>query len=150
MPHGILLARSDRSGAPGRFRRGLPSVFDTHRALMRPANPSFEPPTDVYETEQEVIVRLEIAGLDTTQVDLVISERGRLLSVRGVRGDPAAGQRRKYYHMEIECGAFARRVRLPVAVDDAGAVARYEDGFLVIVLPKLSRASSQERPVPVE
>ena len=63
MAQGSLLAINDRSDAQRRSRRRLLSVFDTHTALMRPANPSFEPPTDVYETEQEVIVRLEIAGV---------------------------------------------------------------------------------------
>ena len=147
---GSVLSVSDRGGAGRRSSRRLTSAFETQRALMRPANPSFEPPTDVYETEQEVIVRLEIAGVDATQVNLVISDRGRVLSVSGIRGDPAAGQRRKYYHMEIECGAFARRIRLPVPVDNNKAVARYEEGFLVITIPKISPSNSESRPVPVE
>ena len=150
MLQGNLLSVRPRGDADSRRPRRSVSVFSTQKPLMRPANPSFEPPTDVYETEEEVIVRLEIAGVDPKQVELVISEQGRALSISGMRADPAAGQRRKYYHMEIECGAFARRIRLPVAVDEAGAMAQYTDGFLVITLPKSVPSSPHPRPVPIE
>ena len=149
MSQGTALASSNRGGTCRRSTRRALSVFETQKGLMRPVNPSFEPPTDVYETEEEVMVRLEIAGVDEREVDMRISEQARVLSISGVRGDPAAGQRRKYYHMEIECGAFARRIRLPVPVDGSAAVAHYSDGFLVIVLPKLKPAHGP-RTVPVE
>ena len=117
---------------------------------MRPVNPSFQPPTDVYETENEVVVRLEIAGVDPDQIELVIADQSRTLTVSGTRTDPAAGQRRKYYNMEIECGNFARRSRLPVPVNDNEAEARYEEGFLVISVPKARPDTSSPRSVPVE
>ncbi len=144
------LRMNEKSGMDNRRPGRFISVFSTQKPLMRPANPTFEPPTDVYETEKDVIVRLEIAGVKPQQVELVLSEQGRVLSISGLRADPAAGQRRKYYHMEIECGAFARRVRLPVAVNEDTAVAQYNDGFLVITLSKAIPSPEEPRSVPIE
>ncbi len=150
MRQGSLSALKQRDAPPPGPGRRLTSVFVTQRSLMRPVNPSFQPPTDVYETENEVVVRLEIAGVDPDQIELVITDQSRTLTVSGTRTDPAAGQRRKYYNMEIECGNFARRIRLPVPVNDSEAEARYEEGFLVISLPKARPDTSIPRSVPVE
>lgn len=149
MPQGRLRV-SQKGDVDKRRSSRFVSVFTTQKPLMRPANPTFEPPTDVYETEKDVIVRLEIAGVEPQQVELVLSEQGRVLSVSGRRPDPAAGQRRKYYHMEIECGAFARRIRLPVAVDEMETVAQYNDGFLVITLAKATPSVQEPRSIPIE
>jgi HSP20 family molecular chaperone IbpA len=51
--------------------------------------------------------------------------------------------------MEIEYGAFQRRIELGEDVDSAGAVATYERGMLKIVLPVVKR-STDEEPLPIE
>jgi HSP20 family protein len=99
---------------------------------------AFEPPADVYETEDAVLVRLEIAGLRGNSGEIGVEIREDLLTISGERLDPASGSARRYEQMEIQTGSFQRTLRLPCPVDETAAVARYEDGFLTVRLPKVT------------
>jgi HSP20 family protein len=92
----------------------------------------WRPPTDVYEIEEAVIVRVEIAGMQ--EEDFSISLAGRLLSIRGIRQD--LPERRAYHQMEIFFGEFLSEVELPCAVLTEGISAEYRAGFLRLVLQK--------------
>ena len=99
-----------------------------------PASRGFTPPTDVYETDEEVIVRIEIAGVAPEAIEINVDEA--TLQVRGQRADPSTGQRRIYHQLSIEYGEFLAAVPLPERVDSDRTKATYRDGFLVIALPK--------------
>jgi HSP20 family protein len=90
------------------------------------------PPTDVYETDRSVIVKVEIAGMD--RGDFSISLEGSRLTISGIRRDPAA--KLGYQQMEILYGHFETHVLLPRAIDEDEIEATYQDGFLVVRLPK--------------
>lgn len=98
------------------------------------------PPTDVYETDENIVVKVEIAGMQGE--DLTISLDGKRLTIGGVRHDPAA--KLVYQQMEIAYGQFESHVHLPRAVDTDKIEATYRDGFLVVRLPK-----AKARQVPV-
>ena len=101
----------------------------------------WHPPTDVYETDTHVMVKIEVAGV--TKSDFMVRLRGRSLSVAGHRGDPET--KLAYQQMEISYGAFLSEVNLPCDVDEDDVRANYENGFLHVMLPKLQ----QEHRVPV-
>ena len=90
------------------------------------------PPTDVFETEEEVVVRVEIAGMK--EEDFSISLSGRELHIRGVR--PNVEERKAYHRMEIFFGEFLSEVELPGPIIVDQVQAHYKGGFLRIVLPK--------------
>jgi len=92
----------------------------------------WRPPTDVYETDTAAVVKVEIAGVREGNMD--ISFANRILTVSGRRRDPAA--KLTYQRMEIKYGGFRTDVFLPWAVNDEDIEAKYEEGFLVIILPK--------------
>jgi HSP20 family molecular chaperone IbpA len=100
------------------------------RMLNRPR--LWSPPADVYETEDEIFVRLEVAGM--READFAVALYGRLLAISGVRSD--VNERRAYHRMEIPFGEFAIEIELPQAVDESRVEAVYTTGFLKIVLPK--------------
>ena len=103
--------------------------------------PSWRPPTDIYETGEKIIVRIEIAGMH--EEDFSIQLNGRKLSIRGVRPDIA--EQRAYHQMEIRFGEFTLDVEIPtpVAADQIEAI--YMNGFLQIFLPKLTPRQIQIR-----
>ncbi len=102
--------------------------------------PVIEPSVDVYETETEVIVVVEIAGIGDQEVEM--SVEGKTLLIRGERVPGPGRPGRRYYQMEICHGPFQRELMLPSDVDPDGARATYEQGLLEIVLPKVeSRVS---------
>ncbi len=99
----------------------------------------WEPAVDVYETETEVVVIMELAGVKPDDIEIAIGDRHLL--IRGWRQEPVSGSaRRKYYQMEIHRGPFERRIPLPSAVDAEKAEATREDGILHIRLPKTRQA----------
>lgn len=100
----------------------------------------WRPPTDVYETDDSVVVLIEIAGLGPGDYEIVL--QGRTLTVSGERRDPA--EKLAYQQMEIRHGKFRTQLHLPWALESSGQVALYENGFLKITLPK-----AQMRRVPV-
>ena len=92
----------------------------------------WSPPTDVYETEENCVIKVEIAGM--RDEDFEVAFEDRVLIVRGYR--PDLNERRAYHQMEIRFGKFELAVEIPAAVDMEKASAEYKDGFLIIVLPK--------------
>ncbi len=105
-----------------------------------PSEAIWRPPTDVYETDDSVVVVVEIAGLG--QGDYAVLLSGRTLVISGERRDPA--EKLAYQQMEIQHGRFRTQVNLPWTLEPAGQQAIYEDGFLKVILPK-----AQVRRVPV-
>ena len=106
---------------------------------------SWRPPTDVYETDDSVVVQVEIAGME--EGDFTISLSDRNLTITGVRHDPLSESQAltlSYQQMEIRYGEFETEAYLPWAVVEEEIEATYEDGFLRVVLPK---AKAQKLPV---
>lgn len=94
----------------------------------------WKPLTDVYETEDKLVVKMEIAGLRDEDLEVVVQEN--VLMVNGIRSD--SSERRAYHQMEIPFGKFEIAIDLPLAVDVEKAGAEYKYGFLTITLPKLN------------
>ncbi|MBT3239326.1 MAG: Hsp20/alpha crystallin family protein [Chloroflexi bacterium] len=92
----------------------------------------WRPPTDVFETENDIVVRMEIAGMRDSEFNIGLEKR--ILSIRG--GRPPLSEHGAYYQMEINTGEFLSLVELPTAVEFDQINAEYQDGFLTIVLPK--------------
>jgi HSP20 family protein len=100
----------------------------------------WRPPTDVYETDTCMVVKVEIAGMQDG--DFSISLDAKKLVISGVRRDPAA--KLGYQQMEILYGHFETDVYVPGAIDENKIEATYENGFLSVALPK-----AKPRRVPV-
>ena len=97
----------------------------------------WEPAVDVYQTEEEIVVTVELAGIRQEEIEVEVE--GNTLVVRGERREASAQSRRSYHQMEIQKGSFERSIVLPAPVDREQIRAFYEDGLLKIVLPKAQR-----------
>lgn len=96
---------------------------------------------DIFETDDEVVVRLEMAGVRGENLRVNVDEN--VLRIRGVRTIPDATGVRRLHQMEIAFGPFETHVRLGIPFDREGVSAHLEDGLLDVRLPK-------RRPVRVE
>jgi HSP20 family protein len=99
----------------------------------------WSPPTDVYETGEEYVVSVEVAGVRETDFEVVF-ENG-VLFVSGQR--PDVTERRAYHQMEIHFGKFSTAIVLPGPVDLDHSVAEYKNGFLTVRLPKAKTADGK-------
>jgi HSP20 family protein len=97
----------------------------------------WQPPTDLYESVEEFIIQVEIAGM--REAEFAISLEQRTLMIRGIRN--VQNNARAYYQMEITTGEFFTAVELPGPVIHDQIEAHYSDGFLKIVLPKAKPSS---------
>ncbi len=101
---------------------------------------SWRPPTDVFETDTSIVVRIEAAGM--AQSDFQVALRDRLLIVTGYRQDPST--KVAYHQLEVRYGEFRVEVFLHWAIEYAGVEAVYDNGFLHLTLPK-----AQKRQIPI-
>jgi HSP20 family protein len=110
-----------------------------HRQLFRPMGsisqlPAWEPPVDILETEQEVLVLVALPGVDTEKVEAVFDGTDHLL-VAGTRTLPNELRTAIIHRLELPQGHFERRVRLPAGRYDS--VRRSScHGCLLITLQK--------------
>jgi HSP20 family protein len=96
--------------------------------------PYMEPPVDVYHTDSEVVVLMEIAGIPEEEIEIEVE--GLSMLIRGERKRLKGRPGRRYSHMEIVHGPFQRAIRLPSEVNPQEATAVYKDGILEIALPR--------------
>jgi len=102
------------------------------------SNLTWEPPTDVVETEHEVVVTMDIAGMNGKDISVVTD--GRALRVSGTRRSLATQGAKQFHMLEIQCGPFERSIELPSRVDPAKVSAHYAKGLLQIRIHKLDPA----------
>ena len=95
---------------------------------------AWTPNTDVFETAESLVVRLELAGV--VRADLEITLNDRLLLVRGHRAEPCREGQCTFRQMEIDYGCFERRILVPRPIDPSRARAHFDNGFLHVELPK--------------
>ena len=123
---------------PTIIRRSFPNTTETRREIFvattwQVQSSIWSPPTDVYETEDNLIVKVEVGGM--REDDFEVSVEDQVLLIRGNR--PDINERRAYHQMEIRFGKFEVTFGLPTGVDMDNAGAEYKDGFLTIVFPKI-------------
>ena len=92
----------------------------------------WSPPTDVYETKNAYVVRVEVAGM--REEDFEITVEDNFIMVSGSR--PDVPERRAYQQMEIRFGKFEAVAGIPGPVDLDASSADYSEGFLTVTLPK--------------
>lgn len=96
---------------------------------------AWQPPTDVMADEDRLIVSVEVAGMREGEFHVAVD--GQRLVISGMRHSHEEPHT-SYHQMEVRFGEFRTDVLLPWAVDEDAIVARYEDGFLRVELPRAS------------
>ena len=102
---------------------------------------AWSPNTDVYESADDVVVKMELAGVDKESIRIHLEDQA--VVVDGVRRDPYGGESTAGYRfrqMEIEYGPFQRIVPLPFPVDGNNARAHITNGIMKIRLPRAPAA----------
>ena len=125
---------------PTIVRKSFSAIMETRRDVLQTISwhirsSIWSPPTDVYETEDNYVIKVEIAGM--RDEDFEVAFENNMLMISGYRSD--LNERRAYHQMEIRFGRFELAVEVPATVDMEKATAEYKDGFLLIVLPKSDR-----------
>jgi len=117
-----------------RMEKMLDNIFDEMRPTMFSAEQVWKPPVDIYETAEEIVVLMEIAGMRRKDINVTMEDD--LLRISGIRPDYSPPSKMKLHQMEIDYGRFERIVKISLPIDTKNISAKYKEGFLQVTLPK--------------
>lgn len=132
----IKFAR-DFDDSTSESERSFEELFHSMKPLFTLSNQVFQPAVDIYETPDQVIVRIEIAGVEKDDFSVELSRSA--LRIRGVRKELTRKRDAAYRLAEIQYGPFERILRLPRAVDPEVTSTVYKSGFLELHLAKSAK-----------
>lgn len=130
---------------PTIVRRSFSTMVETRKEVFHATgwqvrSSVWNPPTDVYETEANLTIKVEVAGMRDEDFEVAIEKN--ILMIGGTR--PDQNERRAYHQMEIMYGKFEIAIQLPVELDIDNALAEYKDGFLTIIFPKVHTLQNED------
>ncbi len=131
------------------MERMMQSVWDWHGMLARRPGGVWTPPTDVYETATDLMVKIEMPGTTEDQIEIVLYQD--CLVVTGERREKADDEpaRTVIHQMDIWYGQYQVHVPLLVSIDHDRVEADYRNGMIYITLPKLPEMTPEATRVPV-
>jgi HSP20 family protein len=119
-----------------RFERLIERTFGRERQAP------WMPAMDVYETDDELVVTVELPGMSADDVDVSVEDA--TLTVSGTRAFSSEVKEESYHRIERRYGTFSRAVTLPPQVDTTRVDARFADGVLTVEVPKVEKAKPKK------
>ena len=133
---------------PGREMLSLRDAMDRlfEESFLRPGffgagdSASGMLPVDLYETENEIVVKAAIPGVKPEDIDVTVT--GDLLTIKGEFKSEMEkkDEKRNYHRQERRYGSFSRQVTLPAGVNADACQADFDNGVLTLKLPKVEEA----------
>jgi HSP20 family protein len=122
------------------LREAMDHLFD--EAFTRPFGGMSEnwsrPAIDMYQTDDEVVVKASLPGIKAEDVQINIT--GDVLTLRGETKQEQEKKEKAYHLREHRWGSFERSIALPTSVSADKATAEFENGILTVTLPKAEEA----------
>ncbi|EKV31555.1 putative molecular chaperone small heat shock protein, hsp20 family [Caenispirillum salinarum AK4] len=135
------------------FRREMDRLFDDAfsgrwAAPTLTAAGTMVPRMDVEETETDIIVSMELPGVD--EKDLAIDLTGDMLTVKGEKKEEKESKEEGRHVVERTYGSFARSIRLPYNVDAEAVDATVDKGVLTLKVRKPAEARSEPKRIAIK
>lgn len=96
---------------------------------------------DVYQTENDIIIKSTIAGVQSEDIDVSITND--MLTIKGIRRKNTSIPQGSYYYQELYWGPFSRSIILPIDVDADKIKADLKEGILTVKLPKAAKLKTK-------
>lgn len=103
---------------------------------------SWDPPVDIYETKDDIVVNVEVPGISKDLISVEVKDE--VLIIQGERPFEKDVDREQYHRVERAYGRFRRSFILGVQVRIEGIKATYRDGVLEILLPKVEEVKPRK------
>ncbi len=126
------------------FNEHLPAVFSEQEPTTR----TWAPPVDIYETDNLLVLKADLPGIDPKDVDIRV-ENG-ILYLKGERKFEKEEKKQNYHRVERAYGAFTRSFALPNSIDADHVTAEYKGGQLFLTMPKREEAKPKAIKINVE
>ena len=99
---------------------------------------TWAPPVDIYETENDIVLKAELPGVDPKDVEVKVEDN--TLYLKGERKFEKEVKNESYHRVERSYGSFARSFSLPNSINTDKVKAEFKDGLLTLTLPKREEA----------
>jgi len=103
---------------------------------------SWAPAVDIYETEQELVVKADLPEVDPKELDIRVENN--LLTIRGERKFEKKVNEDNYLRVERAYGSFSRSFSLANTVNAEAIKADYQNGVLTMSIPKREEAKPKQ------
>jgi len=131
------------------FPTGLRLFQDSvNRLFSEPNGRPWVPPVDIKETENELILKADIPGVELKDIDVRL-ENGTV-TIRGERKFEEAKEGGGWHRVERSYGSFERVFTLPETVNPEAVKADYKNGTLTLMLPKKELAKPRQVKVEIK
>jgi HSP20 family protein len=109
---------------------------------------TFSPTCDVEETDNEIVVKMDVPGINEKEISLTLS--GDNLIIQGERKSETEDKKKHFHRMERFYGTFERMIPLPLTVERDKINAEYQKGVLEVHLPKIPEVKPKEIPIKIK
>jgi HSP20 family protein len=99
---------------------------------------SWAPPVDIYETDNDIVLKAELPGVDPKDVEVRVEDNN--LYLKGERKFEKEVKEQNYHRVERSYGSFARSFSLPNSISADKVTAEFKDGLLTLTMPKREEA----------
>jgi len=121
-----------------KMRRDVERLFDRmwleFGSILSPGMTTPGPSLDISETDDSLIVKVELPGVDPEDVQISVTEK--TLSLSGEKREESVRRGAHYHRLERRFGSFSRTIKLPCMVRVEEIQATFNKGVLMIVMPK--------------
>jgi HSP20 family protein len=132
----------DLSVLQERMNRLFEDAGRGYRGDEAAATTTWSPAVDIFETENEIMVRAELPGIE--RKDIVLNLDNNVLTLKGERKFEKETRQENYHRIERSYGAFSRAFSIPAIVEEEKIRAEYKDGILTIALPKKEQVKPKQ------
>jgi HSP20 family protein len=135
------------------LRRDIDQLFDslfggTSTGQQGPSPEEFRPKLDVVELDHEYKLCAELPGMGSEDVEVRLEEG--MLTIRGEKRREEHRTARGMEYVERSYGSFARSIQLPPGIDLGRIKAKFEQGVLIVTIPKGAGAHARKIPIAAE
>ncbi len=131
MRYKYLAYKYTRKGSEGSFRS-----WESFGTWNQPSAIVWRPPTDVYETREELIIVMELAGMAEDEMEVTLFSD--LLVVEGKRKQYPCSEMNACHQLGIKYGQFRSEINIPVSVNSENVKAEYKNGLLKVTIRKIN------------
>ena len=128
------------------FNRVFNENFD--RSWDEASLTTWAPSVDIYETEQELVVKADLPDIKPEELDIRVDNN--ILTIRGERKFEKKVEEKNYLRVERSYGSFNRSFSLANTVKTEAIRAEYKNGVLTLTVPKREEAKPKQIKVNVE
>lgn len=100
------------------------------------------PPMDLYETEEKVVAKMELPGIEPGEVEVSVEDHS--LTVSGKRELSEEVEEEHYHRVERRYGSFSRTISLPQTADTERVEASFDKGVLTVEVSKVEKAKPKK------